>query len=317
MSFLEVVRPGVQSTIQDSGRRGYRHHGLAAGGALDLISYTWANKLLDNPRNAACLEIVLGGFRAIAHGALQVALTGARTRVTVNRQTVDLWQTLNLNDGDELTIDLSTHHRLVYLAMVGGLDAPEQFGSHSVVVREKLEGQGPVQAGDRLIPLQPKRQVPERKVPDYQRPDLDAETVIRLIPGYQYPQFQRADIIRLTTSRYTVSDQSDRMGFRLQGTPLSSPPPGIISEGIALGAVQIPGDGQPIVLLNDCQTIGGYPKPGVVPAVDCGLLAQQLPGASVRFELCDLATAQNQRRLFELHYQNTRWCQTGQELEWL
>ncbi|MGP9831299.1 biotin-dependent carboxyltransferase family protein [Marinobacter sp. NSM] len=317
MNFLEVVRPGVRSTIQDSGRRGYRHHGLTAGGALDLISYTWANKLLDNPRNAACLEIVMGGFHGIARGSLQIAITGAATCVTINGQPVEQWQTLNLNDGDELAIDHSKHHRLVYLAMAGGLDSPEQFGSRSVVVREKLEGLVPVKAGDRLMPLQPERQVPERKVPDQQRPDLDGEAVIRLIPGYQYPQFQRADIIRLTTSRYTVGDQSDRMGFRLQGTPLSAPPPGIISEGIALGSVQIPGDGQPIVLLNDCQTIGGYPKPGVVPTMDCGLLAQQLRGARVRFELCDLATAQNQRRLFELHYQNTRWRQTGQELEWL
>ena len=317
MSFLEVVRPGVQSTIQDSGRRGCRHHGLAAGGALDLISYTWANKLLDNPRNAACLEIVMGGFHGIARGSLQIAITGAATCVTINGHPVEQWQTLNLNDGEELAIDHSKHHRLVYLAMAGGLDSPEQFGSRSVVVREKLEGLVPVKAGDRLIPLQPERQVPERKVPDQHRPDLDGEAVIRLIPGYQYPQFQRADIIRLITSRYTVGDQSDRMGFRLPGTPLSAPPPGIISEGIALGAVQIPGDGQPIVLLNDCQTIGGYPKPGVVPTMDCGLLAQQLPGARVRFELCDLATAQNQRRLFELHYQNTRWCRSGRALEWL
>ena len=317
MSFLEVVRPGVQSTIQDSGRRGYRHHGLAAGGALDLISYTWANKLLDNPRNAACLEIVMGGFHGIARGSLQIAITGAATCVTINGQPVEQWQTLNLNDGDELAIDHSKHHRLVYLVMAGGLDSPEQFGSRSVVVREKLEGMVPVKAGDRLMPLQPERKVPERKVPDQQRPDLDGEAVIRLIPGYQHRQFQRADIIRLTTSRYTVGDQSDRMGFRLQGTPLSAPPPGIISEGIALGSVQIPGDGQPIVLLNDCQTIGGYPKPGVVPTMDCGLLTQQLPGARVRFELCDLATAQNQRRLFELHYQNTRWCRSGRALEWL
>ena len=317
MSFLEVVRPGAQSTVQDSGRRGYRHHGLAAGGALDLISYCWANKLLDNPRNAACLEIVLGGFHGIARGSLQIAITGAATSVTINGQPVDQWQTLNLNDGDELAIGHSGRHRLIYLALAGGLDSPEQFGSRSVVVREKLDGRGPVQAGDRLAPLQPRQQVPERTVPDHHRPDLGEETVIRLIPGYQHPQFQRADIIRLTTSSYTVGDQSDRMGFRLQGTPLSSPPPGIISEGIAQGSVQIPGDGQPIVLLNDCQTIGGYPKPGVVPALDCGLLAQQLPGAGVRFELCDLATAQNQRRLFELHYQNTRWCRSGQALEWL
>lgn len=140
---------------------------------------------------------------------------------------------------------------------------------------------------------------------------------LRLVPGYQYPQFQRTDILRLITSAYTLSEQSDRMGFRLQGPAMASPPPGIISEGIAQGAVQIPGDGLPIVLLNDGQTIGGYPKPGVVPSLDCSALAQQLPGASIRFALTDLATVQNERRLFERHYQQTRWRRNGRSLVWL
>lgn len=317
MSWLEVIHPGVQSSVQDSGRRGYRHHGLAAGGALDLISFTWANKLLDNPRHAGCLEIMLGGFRAIAHGSLRIAITGARTSVTVTGEPVEMWRTLNLNDGDELAISHSAHNRLIYLAVAGGLDSPQQFGSHTVVVREKLEGRGPIKAGDKLVPREPQRKVPSREVPAHQRSDFSSEVVIGLIPGYQYTQFQRSDILRLTTSSYTVSDQSDRMGFRLQGKALDCPPPGIISEGIAHGSVQIPGDGQPIVLLSDGQTIGGYPKPGVVPTLDCSRLAQQLPSGRVRFELCDLATAQNQRRLFELHYQNTRWRQNGQALEWL
>lgn len=317
MSYLEVIKPGVQSTVQDSGRKGYRHHGLATGGAADLFSYTWANKLLDNPRNAGCLEIVLGGFHGIARGPVQVALTGAHVVVRVNGAPVKLWQTLNLKDGDELVIGHSETNRFIYLAVTGGLKSAMQFESRSVVIREQLEGRAALTAGERLVPLEPERTVPRRTVPEHCRRELAGDITLKLIPAYQYPKFQHKDIVRLTTNRYTVDNQSNRMGFRLNGPALASPPPGIISEGIACGSVQIPGDGNPIVLLNDCQTIGGYPKPGVVTALDCGRLAQQLPGAQVRFALTDVATAQNERRVFELHYLNTRWSQNGMALEWL
>ncbi|MBE0484840.1 biotin-dependent carboxyltransferase family protein [Marinobacter sp.] len=317
MSWLEVIRPGVLSSVQDSGRQGYRHHGLACGGALDVRSFSWANKLLDNPRNAACLEIVLGGFHAVTRGKLQIALTGAEAPVAVNGQPVSMWQTLNLNDADELTIGHSASHRLIYLALPGGLDAPLHFGSRSVVIRERIAGLDPIRAGDKLAALKSNDTRPDRVVPIACRPALSADIRLRIIPGYQYHQFARSDILRLTHSAYTVSHQSDRMGFRLQGPAMDSPPPGILSEGIAQGAVQVPGDGQPIVLLNDGQTIGGYPKPGVVPSLDCSALAQQLPGTRVRFEITDLATAQNERRLFERHYQCTRWRSCGHLLEWL
>lgn len=317
MSWLEVIRAGVQSTVQDAGRQGYRHHGLAGGGALDIRSHTWANKLLDNPRNAACLEIVLGGFHGVARGKLQISLTGAEAPVAINGNPVRLWQTLNLNEGDELTIGHSTRHRLIYLAVAGGLDTPLRFDSRSVVVREQVAGLAPVKPGDSLAALRAGHPLPPRSVPISCRPTMQPDVTLRLVPGYQYSQFQRTDILRLITSVYTVSEQSDRMGFRLQGPAMKVPPAGIISEGIAQGAVQIPGDGLPIVLLNDCQTIGGYPKPGVVPSLDCGALAQQLPGARIRFEQTDLATVQNERRLFERHYQQTRWCPNGRSLAWL
>lgn len=106
------------------------------------------------------------------------------------------------------------------------------------------------------------------------------------------------------------------MGFRLKGSPLTEVPPGIISEGIAMGAVQVPGDGQPIVLLNDGQTIGGYPKPGVIAALDCCKLAQRLPGQKNRFAFMDLADAQNERRLFNRYFEKALWKGLTSELEW-
>ena len=317
MSGLKVLTPGIKATVQDLGRKGMRHHGLARGGVLDLHSAAWANKLVDNNRNAACVEIVLGGFRAEALSACEVAITGAQTEVSVNGQPVDLWRSLQLVPGDELAIGHAKHHRLIYLAVRGGFNTREWFGSRSVVEREALEGAGPIQP-EEILPAgcgEFCKGAP-RIAPPQARQWLECAPRLRLIPGYQYHQFQPADLRRLTTTEYQVSDQSDRMGYRLQGAPIAEPPPGIISEGIVPGALQVPGDGQPIALLADCQTIGGYPKPGVIPSLDCGLLAQQLPGAPIRFEWTDVLSAQNQRRLFERHYHQTDWSENGRSLHW-
>lgn len=317
MTGLRVIAPGVKATVQDLGRTGIRHHGLARGGVLDLRSAAWANKLLDNTRNAACVEIVLGGFRAEALSACEVSVTGACAEVTVNDQSVDMWRSLQLAPGDELAIGHARHHRLIYLAVQGGFNTRKWFGSRSVVEREALEGSGPLQADD-VLPAGSGELT--GGTPHIAPPQawqwLERPPILGLIPGYQHHQFQPADLQRLTTTEYQVSDQSDRMGYRLAGTPMAEPPPGIVSEGIAPGAVQVPGDGQPIALLADCQTIGGYPKPGVIPSLDCGLLAQQLPGARVRFEWSDVLSAQNQRRLFERHYHQTVWSEDGRSLHW-
>ena len=317
MNGLRIIDPGVKATVQDLGRSGVRHHGLARGGVLDLRSAAWANKLLDNHREAACVEIVLGGFRAEALSVCEVAVTGAQADITVNGQPADMWRSLQLAPGDELAIGHARNHRLIYVAVRGGFITREWFGSRSVVEREALEDCGPLQAED-VLPAgagEFTRGTP-RIAPPQAWQWLERPTVLGLIPGYQHHQFQPADLLRLTTTDYQVSDQTDRMGYRLAGTPMAEPPPGIISESIAPGAVQVPGDGQPIALLADCQTIGGYPKPGVITSLDSGLLAQQLPGAKVRFEWTDVLSAQNQRRLFERHYHQTVWSEDGRSLHW-
>ena len=317
MNTLKILNAGIKATVQDLGRKGIRHHGLARGGVLDLRSAAWANKLLDNGRNAACVEIVLGGFQAEALSACEVSVTGAWADVTVNGKPADMWRTLRLAPGDILAIGHARHHRLIYLAVRGGFESQEWFGSHSVVEREALEGARPLHAGD-LLPAGSQECI--RGAPRVAPPQawqwLEQTPVLGLIPGYQHHQFQPVDLRRLVTTEYRVSDESDRMGYRLAGTPMADPPPGIVSEGIIPGAVQVPGDGQPIALLADCQTIGGYPKPGVITSLDCGLLAQQLPGSEIRFEWTDTLTAQNHRRLFEWQYQQTVWSENGRSLHW-
>lgn len=313
---LWVTRPGISATVQDDGRSGYRQYGLAAGGALDLHAFNWANKLLENPPGSACLEIMLGGVQATAEVAMTIALTGADADITVNGRQVGHWQTLALKAGDRLAIGHAASGRILYLALAGGINTPQWFGSQSVVPREQIEGLKPISENTRLCAREASGALPHRQVPASFRPDYRDELTLRLIPGYQVRQFGDSDLLRLTTGQYEVTQQSDRMGFRLNGPALGEVPPGIISEGIATGAVQVPGDGQPIVLLNDGQTIGGYPKPGVIASLDCHRLAQRLPGQKIRFAFIDLADAQNERRLFNRYFRKARWSETGNDLVW-
>jgi len=313
---LWVTRSGISATIQDSGRSGYRQHGLAVGGALDLHAFNWANKLLANPPGSACLEIMLGDFRATAELNMTIAVTGAYAPITVNGTPTGNWQTLALKAGDELAINHAESGRILYLALPGGINSPQWFGSQSVVPREQIEGLEPIGEKTRLSARSPFEPTTHREVPASARPNYREELTLRLIPGYQVSQFSKNDLLRLTTREYELTQQSDRMGYRLNGPALGDVPPGIISEGIAVGAVQVPGDGQPIVLLNDCQTIGGYPKPGVIASLDCHKLAQRLPGQNIRFAFADLADAQNERRLFNLYFQKAHWNVLTNELEW-
>lgn len=313
---LWVTHPGVSATIQDSGRSGYRQQGLAVGGALDLHAFNWANKLLDNPSGSACLEIMLGGFRATAEIDMTIAVTGAYAPITVNGLRAGHWQTLPLKAGDTLAISHAESGRFLYLALPGGINSPQWFASQSVVPREQIDGLAPIAEKTRLFARLPFHPKTPREVPTSFRSNYQEELTLRLIPGYQISQFSENDLLRLTTREYELTQQSDRMGSRLNGPALNEVPPGIVSEGIAVGAVQVPGDGQPIVLLNDCPTIGGYPKPGVVASLDCHKLSQRLPGQKVRFAFTDLAGAQNERRLFNRYFQRANWKGLTSELQW-
>lgn len=316
MSGLRVINPGARSTIQDSGRRGYRRHGLSAGGALDIHSYSWANKLLDNPANSACVEILLGGFQAEAEIDMVIAVAGAATSIRVNGSPVDDWQTVQLHKGDTIAVDPAHSGRITYLATPGGFDTATWFGSRSVVVREQIEGIEAIQKGNILSPANTIAEYKPRQVPERFRGHYSDRLTLRLVPAAQYSLFHQDDLLRLTTSTYQISNQSDRMGFRLEGPALERVPQGIISEGIAVGSVQIPGDGKPIVLLNDCQTIGGYPKPGTIGALDAGKLAQRLPGQELEFCFADVADIQNERVIFHRFFSETYWHSDGTDLKW-
>ncbi|MCH8550726.1 MAG: biotin-dependent carboxyltransferase family protein [Natronospirillum sp.] len=317
MSVLRINKPGWFSVIQDSGRRGAQRSGLTEGGAADEHAYRWANKLLDNPMNAACVEVLMGNFSATLTDDALIAVTGADLDFRINDQPADNWSTHFLQGGDRIAFTGPRNGMRAYLGVAGGWLTPTCFGSRSVVVREGLGGfnGGPLVADDRL-PFKPaerqhKRQLAPRYIPDYSRP-----LTLKVVPGYQCLQFGATDRRRFTTGEYEVSQRIDRMGYRLEGPRIVPENSGVISEGIALGAIQVPRDGQPIVLLRDRQTIGGYPKIGCVTSLGCSQLSQRGPGTMVRFEFINLEQAQSERLVFNRFFAASQWHPAGQTVVW-
>ncbi|MDO3722288.1 biotin-dependent carboxyltransferase family protein [Marinobacter sp. chi1] len=314
MKLFRVLQPGPRTTIQDSGRQHYQRHGLAQGGAADRFAFLSCNKLLDNDLNDACLEMTLGGLSMEALANVSIAIAGADCQATINGVFAPAWQSYALRAGDRLSFSTPGTGRHTYLAVKGGLRSAHKFDSQSVVVREQIAGLSALEEGDSLVGVsqQPRlaRYVPEELIPAY-----DAPLTMGVVPGYQFERFSSTDRARFVTSTYQLSSQSDRMGYRLENGTLGSPPEGIVSEGIAFGAVQVPGDGNPVILLQDRQTIGGYPKLGSLCAVDCYRLAQARPGQSIGFRWIDISEAQSARVLFEERFRRSRWTSQG-DLVW-
>lgn len=294
MSGFVVRQPGLLSLLQDRGRFGAHKLGLTTGGPLDIVAFYWANRLLDNDANATCIEISFGGLELEAEIATSFTITGAEAPCKLNGESVPQWQSLDISPGDRLEVGFASRGTRVYLAVRGGFDIAPSFGSSSTVVREKIGGLDGdrLKAGDRL-PCKPARLERHRRLAEADRPEYGDEARLRVVTGYQQAAFAPLQQWRFFNSEYRLSERCDRMGFRLEGEAVHSDRVGMLSEGICAGAIQIPADGQPIVLLNDRQTIGGYPKIGSVIAIDTAKLAQLSPGSSVRFEAIDIAQAHN------------------------
>jgi len=303
MSF-KVIDPGFMSSIQDLGRMGYQHLGITTGGPLDEYSFAWANRLLGNTANSAVLEVTYGGLKLEVQADTCIALTGADLGATLNKTYIEPWCSYAVRAGDRLDFAQPAIGLRAYLSVIDGFQTPLTLGSRATVLREQvggLDGRGvKFVAGDRLpfLPSSESRleRTPKEDIPDYSKP-LD----LGVIAGYQYELFPASERRRFFSHPYQVTQNIDRMGYRLFGPAIESNQRGIISEGISLGAIQIPADGQPIVLMRDRQTIGGYPKLGNLSGLDVGLLAQRGPGAEVRFYPQDLASAQAQRQIFLRH----------------
>jgi len=306
--MMKVIQPGVLSLLQDTGRLGQHRIGLTTGGPLDKQAFQWANRLCGNTLEdaATAIEISIGGLVLSVEADASIAFAGADMPLKINQHTVKSWQTLRVKAGDRIEVGYATQGARAYLAVAGGFDIPLSFGSTATVAREGIGGlQGAALAKDDQLPFH-QYAAPEGLMlaPD-DRPDYPTSVTLRVITGYQQDHFSDSQQALFFNSEYTVSEQCDRMGFRLEGQEVKADITGILSEGICYGAIQIPANGQPIVLLNDRQTIGGYPKIGSVFSLDIARLTQLLPGGKVRFTPITQADAHNQLHLAEWRFNNT------------
>ena len=298
---LKVIKPGVLTLVQDLGRFAYQHIGLSPGGAADEHAFLWANRLLDNRSNSPALEICFGGLQLEALANTNIAITGAEMNATINDQPIENWQTHALKVGDKLSFAHATSGIRSYLAIQDGFQLQPSFGSVATVMREKmggLDGDGSPLKTDDFLPCSENKPTLTTRVPPVFIPDYQQPLVLSVIPGEQTDQFDETELEKLYHWIYRISPQSDRMGIRLEGEPIKPRVQGIISEGIAYGTIQLPPDGQPIILLKDRQTMGGYPKLGTLFVLDAFLLSQQQANTEVRFTQISLEEAQEKLRYF-------------------
>lgn len=306
---FKVIQPGILSLLQDSGRFGKHNIGLTNGGPLDKFSFDWANRLLDNEPHACVIEASIGGLVIEAQVDTQIAVTGGDADLTINQQKVSTWQTHSVKIGDKIAFGFAQSATRHYLATKGGFVVEPMFGSRATVVREKLGGINgrALQTGD-ILPCSSISidNIQQSKVHLTDRPNYSGDITLRVILGYQKDSFSDLEKARFFSNEFVISDKCDRMGFRLTGPEVKTDLRSMLSEGICYGAIQIPADGQPIVLLNDRQTIGGYPKIGSVFSLDISKLTQRLPGTKLRFEAITIDDAQQQLHLAQYRYNNTQ-----------
>ena len=284
MSGFSVIAPGVLSLLQDQGRFGQSALGLTTGGPMDPQSAYWANRLLSNSQDATLIECSVGGLQLKANGNSYIAVTGANAALTINGNAAELWTTLQVRNGDIIELAMASQGLRCYVAIAGGFKVKPQFGSTATVLREGIGGLNgnKLQAGDKLA-AQTVNTLQRQRLAARYRPQFNQTLTLRLIEGYQAGSFSSTERQRFYLHSYKVTPQADRMGYKLSGAAIQCQQTQLLSEGICYGAVQIPPDGQPIVLLNDRQTLGGYPKIGSVLSLDCALLAQAGAGTTVYF----------------------------------
>ncbi|WP_298962713.1 biotin-dependent carboxyltransferase family protein [uncultured Methylobacterium sp.] len=297
--FLSVLAAGQGATLQDHGRHGWLRYGITAAGPMDPLAHATANRALGNPASATALEIPLGGIELTAEGGpLGLALAGGAFRIALDGNPVPPAAALTLRPGESLTVRAGHAGAWLYLAVAGRIDVPAMLGSTATHTRSGFGGfRGrALQAGDRL-PVANAQPGPG-EVCTLAAPWLDRDPgEIRVVLGPQDDYFSQDQIAAFLERPWTVTAKGDRMACFLDGTPLTHAKGyNIVSDGIAIGAIQVPGEGWPIVLMADRQSTGGYPKIATVIGPDLGRLAQAQPGTRLRFAAVGVARAVAARR---------------------
>ena len=296
MSTLAVVSAGPLTSVQDAGRVGAQRYGLTSSGAMDQLALAAANTLVGNAAFAAAIEI--GPFPAsfeARHGAIRIAVTGAAREISIGERALQLGTTATLTEGEQLKIGAARSGVFSILGIEGGVQGQPVFGSLSVTARAGVGSPfpRPLQAGDELD-LRNASAAGERRLDFEPAP----RAILRVLAGPQADEFGDAFALFLA-SEWKISLSSDRMGYRLDGPRLiHRKGHNIVSDGTVNGSIQVPGSGQPIVLMRDRGTTGGYPKIATVIGPDLAFLAQRRAGERVTFAEIGIEEAQAEARRF-------------------
>jgi biotin-dependent carboxylase-like uncharacterized protein len=268
---------------------------------MDRAAFLLANRLVGNPDGAAGLECTVLGPRLEIGAPCALAVTGAAMPVTINGAEAPAWTTLPVKAGDVVKVGAAQAGLRGYVAVSGGIDVPPVLGSRSTYLRGRLGGlEGRALKRDDVLPLAAAPPPPLQRVKPPVVPGLAGPVVLRVVLGPQADRFTDEGLTALLSGEYEMLPQSDRMGARLRGPRIAHRRGhDIISDGIALGSIQVPGDGQPIALLVDRQSTGGYTKPATICSFDIGRLAQVKPGQRLRFEAVSLADAHRTLRAWQ------------------
>ena len=310
---LEIIRTGVLATVQDLGRWGYQRFGMPVSGAMDGFALRAANLLVGNAGGEAALEIAMGGLAMRAMQDTVVAISGADLLPRIDGRAAPMWTSFAVRPGQELSWDRPAKGTWAYLAVAGGIDVPSVMGSKSTYLRAKvggLEGRALAKGdilcaspenGDRHrfqttksepVPFFRGRSLSPTEIPEY-----SSSVIARVILGPQLDAFADEAVKVLCSSEYEVTGQSDRMGYRLKGSPLRHKASAdILSDALTFGSIQVPADGQPILLAADHQTTGGYAKIATIISADLSAAMQLGPGGKLRFESIDVRQAQDLAR---------------------
>lgn len=304
MKVFNALKPGFFTTIQDLGRYGFLKYGVPISGAMDTFSLTAANLIVGNNPNDAGLEITLNGPELQALSKTQIAITGGNILLKINGENVPMWQTLNIQADDVLSFGKMESGCRAYLAIRGGIKTPPVLGSRSTYLRGGFGGINgrQLKTGDIIEGFDTQWLEFECKMPEELVPQFTNHFKVHAILGPQDDMFTEKGISTFLSSQYKVTLEADRMGYRLEGPLIEHKGKAdIVSDALLPGAVQVPKNGKPIVIMRDAQTTGGYPKVAVIIFSDLSMLGQAKPNDTIEFHKVNMRQAHEKlREYYEL-----------------
>jgi len=306
--YFKILRPGINSTFQDLGRFNLHHIGIPLSGVMDKRNYLIGNKLVENDNNISALEFAYQGpILKLQSTKVTAAITGNVNfkilRANSNIENGQCYETFELNDGDKIDIISTNKSVYGYFFINGGFEIESFWKSFSINTRAKIgPNDGDKFSLDQKLFIKNKESKFKKKRIEHLNSKIE---FIRVIKGTNFDYFSEEAKNNLFNKEFTVSKLTDRMGMRIEGPKIENiVETNIRSEGLLKGVIQVPGDGNPIIMLSDYGTIGGYPKIGVVISADHDRLAQLTPGSKIKFKLVELNEAENLYKLYEIETKN-------------